>query len=151
MGTRFQPCDSVWLDLFSPTCSWKKSGMVTYSAFREQISNLTVSLFQLFRTISGTWACVVGYNGVCITYNKLDVHCRDLYNRIEVSFYDKNIPEDPGFTLTLNQRMNYMEVSVKERMHVHIGIAPYRYNYLRSKKKKSSWFHPGSNRGPWVC
>ena len=36
---------------------------------------------------------------------------RDLYNRLDVTFYDKNIPGDPGFTLTLNQRMNYSQVS----------------------------------------
>jgi len=36
---------------------------------------------------------------------------RDLYNRLDVTFYDKNIPGDQGFTLTLNQRMNYSQVS----------------------------------------
>ena len=37
---------------------------------------------------------------------------RDLYNRCDVTFYDKNVPNDPGFTLTLNQRISYMEVCV---------------------------------------
>jgi len=36
---------------------------------------------------------------------------RDLYNRLDVTFYDKNIPGHQGFTLTLNQRMNYSQVS----------------------------------------
>lgn len=37
--------------------------------------------------------------------------CRDLYNRCDISFYDKNSSSDPGFTLTLSQRMTYHEVS----------------------------------------
>ena len=36
---------------------------------------------------------------------------RDLYNRLDVTFYNKNVPGDPGFILTLNQRMNYSQVS----------------------------------------
>lgn len=35
---------------------------------------------------------------------------RELYNRCDIAFYDKNVPADPGFTLTLNQRMTYPEV-----------------------------------------
>ena len=33
--------------------------------------------------------------------------CRELYNRIVVTFIDKNLPGDTGVTLTLNQRMTY--------------------------------------------
>lgn len=36
---------------------------------------------------------------------------RELYNRIDVIFYEKSIPNDPGFTLTLNQKMNYMQMA----------------------------------------
>ncbi|KAJ8318152.1 hypothetical protein KUTeg_003243 [Tegillarca granosa] len=32
---------------------------------------------------------------------------KDLYYRVEVTFCDKNIPNDPGFTLDLSLRMNY--------------------------------------------
>ncbi len=39
---------------------------------------------------------------------------RDLYNRFVVTFYDKSIPNDQGFVLTLNQRMGYPEVHVKQ-------------------------------------
>ena len=35
---------------------------------------------------------------------------RELYNRIVVTFIDKNLPGDTGITLTLNQRMNYAMV-----------------------------------------
>ena len=34
---------------------------------------------------------------------------RELFNRCDIAFYDKNMPTDPGFTLTLNQRMTYPE------------------------------------------
>ncbi|XP_070580003.1 ubiquitin carboxyl-terminal hydrolase 7-like [Ptychodera flava] len=36
---------------------------------------------------------------------------RDLYYRVEVTFCDKNIPNDSGFTLILSQRMNYFMVA----------------------------------------
>ena len=65
--------------------------------------------------------------GPCITPNKM--YHRDLYNRIEVGFYDKNIPGDPGFTLTLNQRMNYMEVCTE------VQCLYYVCGRRRSKKK----------------
>ena len=35
---------------------------------------------------------------------------RELYNRIYVTFCDKSLPNDPGFTLTLNQKMTYAQV-----------------------------------------
>ena len=35
---------------------------------------------------------------------------RELYNRLDVIFYDKSLPNDPGFTITLNQKMNYAQV-----------------------------------------
>ncbi len=39
---------------------------------------------------------------------------RDLYNRFVVTFYDKAILNDPGFVLTLNQRMGYPEVKTNK-------------------------------------
>ncbi len=36
---------------------------------------------------------------------------RDLYYKVDVTFVDKNLPGDPGFTLTLSQRMNYTQFS----------------------------------------
>ena len=42
---------------------------------------------------------------------------RELYNRIDVSFYDKNTASDPGFTLTLNQKMSYLQVG---QIHLYV-------------------------------
>ncbi len=39
---------------------------------------------------------------------------RDLFHKVEVTFVDKNVPNDPGFTLTLSQRMNYTQVRFKK-------------------------------------
>lgn len=36
--------------------------------------------------------------------------CRDLHNRVEVVFCDKNVVNDPGFSVMLSLRMNYMQV-----------------------------------------
>ena len=35
---------------------------------------------------------------------------RDLYHRVDVIFCDKTIPNDPGFVVTLSNRMNYFQV-----------------------------------------
>ena len=35
---------------------------------------------------------------------------RDLQNRVEVLFCDKNVVNDPGFIVNLSLRMNYMQV-----------------------------------------
>ncbi|XP_053388715.1 ubiquitin carboxyl-terminal hydrolase 7-like [Mercenaria mercenaria] len=36
---------------------------------------------------------------------------RDLYYRVEITFCDKNVISDPGFTLELSQRMNYDQMA----------------------------------------
>lgn len=36
---------------------------------------------------------------------------RDLFYKVDVNFVDKNLPNDPGFTLTLSQRMNYAQIA----------------------------------------
>eukprot|EP00095_Tigriopus_kingsejongensis_P009858 maker-scaffold853_size88743-snap-gene-0.13 protein:Tk09858 transcript:maker-scaffold853_size88743-snap-gene-0.13-mRNA-1 annotation:"ubiquitin carboxyl-terminal hydrolase 7" len=36
---------------------------------------------------------------------------RDLFYKVEVTFVDKNLPNDSGFTLTLSQRMNYSQIA----------------------------------------
>jgi ubiquitin carboxyl-terminal hydrolase 7 len=42
---------------------------------------------------------------------------RELYNRIVVTFIDKNLPGDTGITVTLNQRMSY-SIMAKEVAHI---------------------------------
>lgn len=37
---------------------------------------------------------------------------RDLYHRVDVIFCDKTIPNDPGFVVTLSNRMNYFQACV---------------------------------------
>lgn len=37
---------------------------------------------------------------------------RDLYHRVDVIFCDKTIPNDPGFVVTLSNRMNYFQARV---------------------------------------
>ena len=44
------------------------------------------------------------------TNHVLDFSCRDLHNRVEVVFCDKNVVNDPGFSVMLSLRMNYMQV-----------------------------------------
>lgn len=37
---------------------------------------------------------------------------RDLYHRVDVIFCDKTIPNDPGFVVTLSNRMNYFQARI---------------------------------------
>lgn len=39
---------------------------------------------------------------------------RDLYHRVDVIFCDKTIHNDPGFVVTLSNRMNYFQVGFVE-------------------------------------
>ncbi|KAM6155681.1 ubiquitin carboxyl-terminal hydrolase 7-like [Rhynchocyon petersi] len=43
---------------------------------------------------------------------------RDLYHSVDVTFCDRTIPNDPGFVLTLSDRMNYLQVAqtIAERL-----------------------------------
>ncbi len=47
----------------------------------------------------------------CVDPSLYVPYYRDQYNRLDVLFYDKNVPTDPGVPIILNQRMNYIEVS----------------------------------------
>jgi ubiquitin carboxyl-terminal hydrolase 7 len=57
---------------------------------------------------------------------------RDLYYRVEVTFCDKTIPNDPGFTMGLSHRMNYdqMASAVAQRL----GTDPYLLQFFKSQK-----------------
>lgn len=45
---------------------------------------------------------------------------RDLFYKVEVTFVDKNVNGDPGFVLTMSQRMNYTQIAkaVAEKLEV---------------------------------
>ena len=57
--------------------------------------------------------------------------CRDLYYRIEVIFCDKALPNDPGFTLELSQRMNYDQVAQAVARHLNTG--PYLLQFFKAQ------------------
>lgn len=59
----------------------------------------------------------------------VDEYFRELYNRCDISFYDKNVPSDPGFTLTLNQRMTYPEMA--RAVSQHLDTAPQMLQFFR--------------------
>jgi hypothetical protein len=64
--------------------------------------------------------------------NLLTVCCRDLFHRVEVTFCDKMIPNDPGFTIDLSQRMTYdqMAHAVAQR----VGTDPYLLQFFKCQK-----------------
>lgn len=56
---------------------------------------------------------------------------RDLFYRVEVTFCDKTIPNDPGFTMELSQRMTYemMARAVAQRL----GTDPYLLQFFKGQ------------------
>ena len=61
-----------------------------------------------------------------IRYIVQTVHSRELYNRIVVTFIDKNLPGDTGITVTLNQRMSYSIVRIHSKnsspVYIHLHV-----------------------------
>ncbi|KAL1494339.1 hypothetical protein ABEB36_009953 [Hypothenemus hampei] len=66
--------------------------------------------------------------------------CKDYFNhlfhRVEVTFVDKNIPNDPGLTMELSQKMTYDQFAcaVAER----IGTEPYLLQFFKCQNVKDS-------------
>ncbi|XP_013388428.1 ubiquitin carboxyl-terminal hydrolase 7 [Lingula anatina] len=54
---------------------------------------------------------------------------KDLYYRIDVTFCDKNIPSDPGFTLELSLRMNYDQIA--HAVAHHLETDPYLLQFFK--------------------
>ncbi|XP_064631404.1 ubiquitin carboxyl-terminal hydrolase 7-like isoform X2 [Lineus longissimus] len=56
---------------------------------------------------------------------------KDLYYRIEVTFCDKTLPNDPGFNLELSQRMSYDQVA--NAVAQQLGTDPYLIQFFKSQ------------------
>jgi len=55
----------------------------------------------------------------------------DLYHRTDVTFCDKQVLSDPGFTLELSQKMNYDQVA--NAVALHLNTDPYLLQFFRSQ------------------
>ncbi|XP_074039373.1 ubiquitin-specific protease 7 isoform X4 [Leptinotarsa decemlineata] len=70
----------------------------------------------------------------CIDYFK------DLFYRVEVTFVDKCIPNDPGFTMELSQRMTYDQFA--RAVAQRVGTDPYLLQFFKCQSYKDSPGHP---------
>ncbi|XP_066139547.1 ubiquitin carboxyl-terminal hydrolase 7 isoform X1 [Euwallacea fornicatus] len=70
----------------------------------------------------------------CIDYYK------DLFYRVEVTFVDKTIPNDQGFTMELSQRMTYDQFA--RAVAQRVGTDPYLLQFFKSQSYKDSPGHP---------
>ncbi|XP_049818632.1 ubiquitin carboxyl-terminal hydrolase 7 isoform X1 [Aethina tumida] len=70
----------------------------------------------------------------CIEYFK------DLFYRVEVTFVDKCIPNDTGFTMELSQRMTYDQFA--RAVAQRVGTDPYLLQFFKSQSYKDSPGHP---------
>ncbi|XP_071563209.1 ubiquitin carboxyl-terminal hydrolase 7-like isoform X2 [Temnothorax nylanderi] len=83
-------------------------------------------------------------NGDIIVFQKKLPTCqeyfKDLFYRVEVTFCDKLIPNDPGFTMELSLRMTYdqMAKAVAQR----VGTDPYLLQFFKCQNYKDSPGHP---------
>lgn len=62
-------------------------------------------------------------------FNMKILYFRDLFHRVEVTFCDKTIPNDTGFTMELSLRMTYdqMARAVAQRL----GTDPYLLQFFK--------------------
>ncbi|XP_034946469.1 ubiquitin carboxyl-terminal hydrolase 7 isoform X3 [Chelonus insularis] len=58
----------------------------------------------------------------------------DLFYRVEVTFCDKSIPNDPGFTMELSQRMTYDQIA--KAVAQRVGTDPYLLQFFRCQNYK---------------
>jgi len=65
---------------------------------------------------------------------------RDLFYKVEVNFCDKNVPNDPGFTLELSQRMNYDQLAKKVANHLETDM--YLIQFFKSQSYRDGPGHP---------
>ncbi|XP_030755284.1 ubiquitin carboxyl-terminal hydrolase 7 isoform X3 [Sitophilus oryzae] len=70
----------------------------------------------------------------CMDYYK------DLFYRVEVTFVDKTIPNDQGFTMELSQRMTYDQFA--RAVAQRVGTDPYLLQFFKSQSYKDSPGHP---------
>ncbi|BET01842.1 ubiquitin carboxyl-terminal hydrolase [Nesidiocoris tenuis] len=64
---------------------------------------------------------------------------RDLYHRMEVTFCDKTIPNDPGFTMELSSRMTYNQMA--QAVSQRVQTDPSRLQFFKPHSYKAA---PGS-------
>lgn len=68
----------------------------------------------------------------CLDYFK------DLFYRVEVTFVDKCIPNDPGFTIELSQRMTYDQLA--RAVAQRVGTDPFLLQFFKCQKYVHSIF-----------
>jgi len=61
----------------------------------------------------------------------IDDYYKDLSSRVEVTFCDKTIPNDPGFKLELSLKNNYDQMA--ETVAQHLGTDPYLLQFFRNQ------------------
>jgi len=65
---------------------------------------------------------------------------RDLFYRVEVTFCDKTMSSDPGFTMELSQRMNYDQLA--RAVAQRLGTDPYLLQFFRSQSYRDGPGNP---------
>ncbi|XP_022103325.1 ubiquitin carboxyl-terminal hydrolase 7-like [Acanthaster planci] len=65
---------------------------------------------------------------------------RDLFYRVDVTFYDKNNSTDPGFTLMLSQKMNYFQIA--KAVAAQLDTDPMLLQFFKSQGHRDGPGHP---------
>ncbi|KAG9509762.1 Ubiquitin carboxyl-terminal hydrolase 7, partial [Fragariocoptes setiger] len=70
----------------------------------------------------------------------VDDYFKDLYCRVEVTFCDKTIPNDPGFKMELSMKMNYDQIA--EAVAQHLGTDPYLLQFFKTQSYREGPGNP---------
>lgn len=71
------------------------------------------------------------FGGVSCEFPTIDDYYKDLSSRVEVTFCDKTIQNDPGFKLELSLKNNYDQIA--EQVAHHLGTDPYLLQFFRNQ------------------
>lgn len=113
------------------------------TTYVEQIKDLNVSFERgVEELMDGDIICFQRSEPDLLSASELPTvadYFRDLHNRVEVIFCDKNIVNDPGFSVTLSIRMNYMQVA--KAVAANLEVDPMMLQFFKGQAYRDA---PGS-------
>ncbi len=124
---------------------WEKAGLpmgTPLSVYEEEYHNSVHPLIFDFETTL-EMAIDELMDGDIIAFERIDVippsdgpsglleYYQNLLHCVEVLFCDKNVPNDPGFSLELSMKMTYNQIATAVAMH--LGADPFKLQFFKNQ------------------
>ena len=124
---------------------WEKAGLpmgTPLSVYEEEYPNSVHPLIFDFETTL-EMAIDELMDGDIIAFERIDVippsdgpsglleYYQNLLHCVEVLFCDKNVPNDPGFSLELSMKMTYNQIATAVAMH--LGADPFKLQFFKNQ------------------